>query len=37
MKIQILDAASLDLREGFGFYETIDKGLGGFHPETSFF
>lgn len=34
MKIRILDAASLDLKEGFGFYENIDKGLGGYFLDS---
>ena len=34
MKIRILDAASLDLREGFGFYETIEQGLGGYFLDS---
>jgi hypothetical protein len=34
MKITILNDASLDLREGFQFYENIDKGLGGYFLDS---
>lgn len=34
MKMSILDAAPLDLCEGFRFYESIDKGLGGYFLDS---
>lgn len=30
MKVQILDAAKEDLVEGFGFYESSERGIGGY-------
>lgn len=34
MRISILDAASLDLAEGFRFYENIDAGLGSYFLDS---
>jgi len=36
MKIKILESAKQDLREGFDFYESQEKGIGSYFLESLF-
>jgi hypothetical protein len=36
MKIKILESAKQDLREGFDFYESQERGIGNYFLETLF-